>query len=125
MTDVNVIRDTFKDKPYTYFVTIKPPSDDDKLTYMKHEFYKYLLPRCTFWIVHCKSEKGYKHYHGILKLSHVTHNQATADKFKKAYQRKVNRDIGFNLPLKPLLNIDAVIKYIKQQQCFPQDITNL
>lgn len=70
------------------FITIKPAPDHviqyNMIEYLKKKFKE-------FWIVSCMSERGYFHYHGIVKL----HDNDGFIKTMKAFARKVNRDIGF------------------------------
>lgn len=110
----------FKYAKYVYFITIKPPRDQNKLGQVLDLCQKYLKKKhqCYYWIVPSISDTDFLHYHGIIGLNHNPKwdDHETRERFKKAFQRKVNRDIGFNHPLQRVDNYQRVDRYIQRQR---------
>lgn len=101
----------FKEQIFRHFVTIKPPRDQDVSAGLEG-FFKYLKKRkIRYWIVKCISECGFIHYHGIVSYPNDEPIENMI-KNKLAFQRKVNRDLGFNLPLVMVNSIERVYMYI-------------
>lgn len=101
----------FTDRTYVHFITLKPPRNTSRDTEVG-KLLNYLTKRdCKYWIVKCISEKDYTHYHGIVSYP----NETLPDRMeanKLAFQRKVNRDIGFSYPLQQCRSIYGIYKYI-------------
>lgn len=109
--DLLSIKDLFRNRTYIHFTTLKPPRGE-KREQQVEKFCEYLRKRdVKYWIVQCKSENDYVHYHGIVSYP----NDELPDKMeanKVCYQRKVNRDIGFNYPLQQVKSIESIYRYI-------------
>lgn len=106
----------FKNKPYIYFITIKPPRNDSKLNEVIDLGHKYFKKRCkAYWIVPSISENEYNHYHGIIQLDPEMTKDAR-ERFIKAAQRYINRKIGFNMPFEMVQNLPRVCRYICRQR---------
>ena len=111
MLDKSMIKNFFKGREFIHFLTLKPPRDtsrDEEVGKLAN----YLTKRqCKFWIVKCKSDKDFIHYHGLVSYP----NDTLPDKMeanKLAFQRKVNRDIGFSYPLQQAQSLDDIYKYV-------------
>lgn len=114
--DIQDVTSAFVTQPHCYFVTIKPPRDIDKHTNVVDLCHKYLSKRkVVYWIVPSISANEYNHYHGIIMLPNDM-SEEKRNKFKSAFQRKVNRYIGYNHPIEPLLNLARVYRYIVAQR---------
>lgn len=117
---VEKLKSHFTYSKYTYFITIKPPRNQNRLKEVLDLCQTYLKKRhqCYYWIVPSISETDYLHYHGILGLNDNPKwdDHATRERFKKAFQRKVNRDIGFNHPLCRLDDFSRAHRYINRQR---------
>lgn len=112
------IRQLFNNRRYVHFTTLKPPRNEDRQKQVE-KFIEYLKKReVIYWIVECKSEKDYIHYHGVVSYP----NDDLEDKMEKnklAYQRKVNRDIGFSYPLQQVKSLESIYNYIHQDKNAP------
>lgn len=118
------VRAMFKGRKYVYFTTLKPPRGEDRLDKVILFCTKYLIKRSyEYWIVPSISETGYKHYHGIVSPPCDLELDKLAS-IKKAYQRKVNRDIGFNYELQAVNDFDAVLRYVNKQRDLGYDINS-
>ena len=92
-------------------MTLKPPRGVDK-TESIAKFMRYLIKRdISFWLVECDSETEFRHYHGVASFPDYTKVE-DMEKRKSAFQRKVNRELGFCYPLQVVQNLRSVYKYI-------------
>ncbi len=113
-------------REYIHFITLKPPHILNK----KHQVMKlmeYLIKRqVLFWIVECKSHDNYTHYHGVVSYPNTCSIEGM-NKIKSAFQRKVNRDIGFCYPLQKVHSLPAVYNYIRgdSNQFITEWLTNI
>lgn len=113
------IKKLFAKRKYVHFTTIKPPRYEDRLQDVE-KFLIYLNKRdVKYWLVQCKSETDYIHYHGIVSYPDYF-LQDKMDSAKLAYQRKVNRDIGFSYPLQQVQSIESIYAYIHNPKNDPQ-----
>lgn len=97
-----------------YFYTIKPPSDiaqilfDSRAEQYTDYFRKKSMPAFQ---ASCKSEKGFRHYHGIVQI-----NSLDTQKSLKAIQRYINRQ-GAYLKIDPIQNsIASAYSYIMDEK---------
>lgn len=113
------IKKLFNGRTYVHFTTIKPPRGVDKdEQFIK--FLEYLHKRdVLFWYVECKSETDFLHYHGVVSYPDE-HLPEKMEASKVAFQRKVNRDIGFSYPLQYALDLKKIYEYIHQSSNNPQ-----
>lgn len=120
MSEINFISlDKLKDKlitrKYQYFSTIKPPRGEPREKQF-NDFLDYLVKRnVDFWYVQCKSETGYIHYHGIVSMPNDMLEDKVAN-FKMAFQKRVNREIGFHYPLQRVDSVSDIYKYVMNQK---------
>lgn len=106
------VDDVFNKRQYIHFITLKPPNGVDRSEEVQ-SLMRYLVKRnVQFWIVECDSEEEYKHYHGIVSYPDDMSPEGML-KARVAFQRKVNRDIGFCYPLQQVLSVYAIYKYIR------------
>lgn len=86
------LMDHFRSRDYIYFITIKPPPDDAKISAIAN-LKEYLTKKnLRFWIVLCQSTSGYKHFHGIISFNE---HQSPCKGAISLVQRQVNRSMGF------------------------------
>lgn len=122
--DDSAIEALFENRPYVYFITIKPPRGDSKLKNVTDLCSSYLRRRdVDYWIVPSKSDTDYDHYHGIIALQPDI-GELQKERFKSAFQRKVNRCIGFSLPLQQVQDLKGVIRYVQQQRTTDYDFAS-
>lgn len=115
---LEMIKSQFKDRTYTHFLTLKPPRGTDRVEQIER-FCEYLSKRnIKYWIVSCKSETDYIHYHGIVSYPDAD-LPVQMESNKMAFQRKVNRDIGFSFPLQQVKSIRSIYEYIHQPKNSP------
>lgn len=110
MLSLEDIKKQFVNLDRLYFYTIKPPRDLDELAYtLKSECITEYCKKRDMQEFHadCISQKGYRHYHGLIKLN-------TGDKLKNlsALQRYVNRNYGYFKIDPVILSIDSAYQYI-------------
>lgn len=77
-----------------YFFTVKPPRDLIEFAFREKSkvLNNYFIKRNMIsFHADCISRKGYRHYHGIVKLNTV----GEKEKVLKAMQRYVNRNYGY------------------------------
>lgn len=114
----NAINKMFEYEKYVYFTTLKPPASQNRINEVD-KFCTYLDKRkIKYWIVKCTSPEGYEHYHGVVSYPCET-LEAKMDANKLAYQRKVNRDIGFSYPLQQVQHLRSVYRYIHKDSNAP------
>lgn len=97
----------FVDTNHVYFITIKPAPG----YYNIEDIVKYLEKKkqvSQYWIVTCKSELGFIHYHGLIKF-----NEHDNTKNVKALARKIQRDIGYNTIMPMSTGFNDVYGYIR------------
>lgn len=85
-----VVKYAFQAKDFSYAITLNPkPGLDLEEVYSR--FVKYLKEHyVTHWLVKCKSDAGYIHWHGMIHFAVVS----DIEKQKKALRNKINREIG-------------------------------
>lgn len=102
----------FVSRQYRHLITIKP--DPKKCTSIDR-LRKYLDDReCLYWLVYCKSAKGFLHWHGIISFD----NDASPDdisKFKTNMHRLVNRLYG-SFTILPVTDLNGLYHYIRSPE---------
>lgn len=119
ISSVKHLCDHFSDSRYIYFITLKPPRDVNKAINIVQFCDDYLVKRkIRHWVVPSISPNDYVHYHGVIALDDDPKwdNHEVREKFKKAFQRKVNRTIGFSYPLQRAHSLPRIYKYINAQR---------
>ncbi len=102
-----VIRNAYQAKDYVYAITLSPKVGID-LEGGYASFTKYLESHnVSYWLVKCKSDNGFIHYHGVVHFSLVGSCTDIA-RMKLALRNKVNRCIG-RLPASALVRPDSLI----------------
>lgn len=100
----------FQNTEQVYFLTIKPaPSKTDKMEDMMSYFNKKTR---QYWIVKCRSERGFVHYHGLMKLDPGYDNM----KVVQAITRKIQRDMGFVHISHVSSSLDLIYNYIRDKR---------
>jgi len=62
-----------------------------------------------YWLVKCLSEKGFLHFHGMLKIVNI---KSSIEKTKKAIHKQINLYIGRAVPLERPDSLVAWYRYI-------------
>lgn len=102
------ISNLYKVNSYVYFITIKPSPNK---IFKMNMLLDYMLKRhIIYWLVQCKSIKGFIHYHGLLGFPlSQTPNKGLHGNLSK----QINRYIGF-VKCTPLsTSINVVYTYIR------------
>lgn len=113
MICLDCVKNIFQNRDYLYFITIKPPPEEDRHQQI-YLIVEYLRKKnLVFWIVKCQSVNKYIHFHGILSFNET---QTPHKGLIACIQRYVNRHMGY-LTLTPLFGTkDAIYNYIRDNR---------
>lgn len=104
------VENLFRDVNFLYFLTIKPPPDDNMHAryVLIHEYLE--KKGIANWIVKCMSPNGYVHFHGLVKYDK---HQELKNGHNASLKRKVQRDMGYVTSVPVTTSVQTVFHYIR------------